>query len=339
MLNSIGTSFAEGIESRCDFEITRDQASAMIPTDPDQVMDLLHCADKIRRRFKQERIFKCGIVNAKSGRCSEDCAFCAQSVHHHSRVEVYPLRSSAELIESGLRIAAAGATHYSIVTSGTALNGDEIDTVCRAAEKLVEKSDVRLCASLGLLSEPHARKLRSAGIARYHHNIETAPSFFEQICTTHDFGEDIETLQAARSTGLEICSGGILGMGESWEQRLEMAFILKELDVDVVPLNFLNPIPGTRLENRTPMTPLEALSCIAMFRLIHPRRDITICGGREITLKDLQSWIFFAGANGVMIGNYLTTQGRRIDDDLQMIADLGLSDGRSMTPGTVSLHT
>jgi biotin synthase len=333
MFNANRVNVAERIAAYDDDEgISREQALELIPSATEQIMDLLSCANRIRHRYKQRRIFKCGIVNAKSGQCSEDCAFCAQSVHHRSRIEVYPLRSSAELIESGLKLAAAGATHYSIVTSGTALSDSEIDTVCRAAEALRKKSPVRLCASLGLLTESAARKLLSAGITRYHHNIETAPSFFDHICTTHAFGDDLDTLQAARTAGLEICCGGILGMGESWEQRVEMAFCLKELEVDAIPLNFLNPIPGTRLDGRKPMPALEALACIALFRFIHPRRDITICGGREITLNDLQSWVFFAGANGVMIGNYLTTQGRSIDHDLQMIADLGLSDGVGTAP-------
>jgi biotin synthase len=333
MFNSTVMTIAEKIVASDDWCIPREQAVALIPDSSEQVMELLICANRIRQWFKHHKIFKCGIVNAKSGRCPEDCAFCAQSAHHRCRIEVYPLRKSEELIETGLRLYAAGVNRFSIVTSGTALNGDEMDTVCRAAEALRKKSDMKLCASLGLLSEANARKLMAAGIARYHHNIETARSHFDQICTTHDFDDDIATLQAARAAGLEICSGGIFGMGESWEQRVEMALLLREMDVDAIPINFLNPIQGTPLGNRIPMPPFEALACIALFRMIHPRREITICGGREKTLKDFQSWLFFAGANGLMIGNYLTTQGRSIADDLEMIADLGLSDESSILNG------
>jgi len=332
MLNATIMNTAAKITTSDNWCISREQSLALVPNRPEEIMDLLSCANKIRQRFKQQQMFKCGIVNAKSGLCAEDCAFCAQSVHHQCRIEVYPLWDSTELIEAGLRLATAGVNHYSIVTSGTALNADEIDTVCRAAETLRKKTDMKLCASLGLLTEAAARKLRAAGIMRYHHNIETARSHFDQICTTHHFAEDLDTLQAAKAAGLEICSGGIFGMGESWEQRVEMAMILREMDVDTIPINFLNPIEGTRLGGRKTMPPLEALACIALFRFIHPRRDITICGGREITLKDLQSWVFFAGANGLMIGNYLTTKGRSIPVDLEMIADLGYSDARDVLP-------
>lgn len=322
------TAVAESIEWDEDFRITRDQALALVPDSPDRAMDLLIHADRIRRRFKPRRIFTCGIVNAKSGRCAEDCAFCAQSAHHRSRIDVYPLRGTAELIESGIRLAQAGADRYSVVTSGTALSPSEIENVCRTAETLRGKTNLKLCASLGLLTESMARSLKAAGIDRYHHNIETARSHFARICTTHDFEEDLDTIRAAKAAGLEVCSGGIFGMGETWAQRVEMAFILQELEVDAIPVNFLNPIPGTRLGDRNVMAPLDALACIALMRFVHPRRDITICGGREITLKDLQSWVFFAGANGLMIGNYLTTRGRSIAADLEMIADLGFIAGR-----------
>ncbi|MDA8140682.1 MAG: biotin synthase BioB [Desulfobacteraceae bacterium] len=324
MLNSTLADIAEKITTFDDWRISYDQARALIPTRPEQIMDLLTCANKIRQWFKRQVVFNCGIINAKSGHCAEDCAFCAQSAHHQSRIEVYPLRDMDALINEGLRLAAAGATHYSIVTSGTRLNSEEIDTVCRTAEALRKTTRINLCASLGLLSEHSARKLISAGITRYHHNLETARSFFDQICTTHTYEEDIESILAAKAAGMQVCSGGILGMGESWEQRLELAFTLRELDVDSVPINFLNPIEGTRLAQQPLLNPLEALACIALFRIIHPRKDITICGGREKTLKDFQSWVFLAGANGLMIGNYLTTQGRNIEMDLEMIAHLGL---------------
>jgi biotin synthase len=326
MFNSTILNIAEKIATYDDWRISRDQALALIPENPEAAMDLISCANKIRQWFKQQQIFKCGIVNAKSGRCPEDCAFCAQSAHHQSPIPVYALRGVDELVQSGLRLAAAGANNYSMVTSGTALDDSEIDTVCRAAEILSAKSDLRVCASLGMLTERSARKLRAAGVSRYHHNLETAHSHFEQICTTHEYEEDIQTVLTAKTAGLEVCSGGIFGMGESWEQRVELAFLLKELDVDAIPINFLNPIEGTRLAQRPLLPPLEALACIALFRFIHPRKEITVCGGREVTLQDFQSWVFFAGANGLMVGNYLTTQGRNIEADLEMIANMGLND-------------
>jgi len=324
MLNSIITDIVEPTISSDDFQISHEEALTLIPDNKEAILDLISCANKIRQRFKPQPVFRCGIVNAKSGRCAENCAFCAQSAHHRSAVEIYGLRSANELVDEGLRLAAAGATHYGIVTSGTALNESEIDTVCRVAERLRAGSGLRLCASLGMLSDTSARKLKAAGIDRYHHNLETARSHFDQICTTHSYDEMIATIRSARAAGLEVCSGGIFGMGESWPQRVELAFQLRELEVDSVPINFLNPIPGTRMEGRSPLPPLEALACIALFRFIHPHRDITVCGGRELTLKDFQSWVFLAGANGLMVGNYLTTQGRSITMDLEMIAALGL---------------
>lgn len=314
---------------RGDAKITRQQASNLAHAGPDLTMDLIALAGKIRQRFKQKEVFKCAIINAKSGMCPEDCAFCAQSSHHQTEVQTYALLDADELEQTGLDMAVAGATNYSIVTSGTNLTATEIDTVCRVVRNLKRKTDLTLCASVGLLTAQSARQLKQAGVTRYHHNLETARSHFEKICTTHDYDDDIETIRLAQQAGLVVCSGGIFGMGETWEQRVELAFALKELDVDSVPINFLNPISGTRLEDQPLLPPMEALKCIALYRFIHPKRDITVCGGREATLKDFQSWIFAAGANGVMVGNYLTTRGRSIDSDLEMIAGMGLEGGQS----------
>jgi biotin synthase len=177
---------------------------------------------------------------------------------------------------------------------------------------------------LGILAEPTLRELKESGITTYHHNLETAGSYFDQICTTHAYDEDIETVRLAQSAGLSVCSGGIFGLGETWGQRVELAFTLRELNVDSIPINFLNPIPGTRMESRLLLTPMEALKCIALVRLVNPEKDITICGGREVTLRDCQSWFFIAGANGLMVGNYFTTQGRSITMDMDLIREMEL---------------
>lgn len=307
-------------------EVTPEQALEITDADQDQVMDLIACAGKIRQRFMQKSIFKCAIINAKSGRCPEDCAFCAQSAHHHTHAETYDLLSPVKLEKTGLEMAAAGATNYSMVTSGTSLSEEEIDVVCDVAHRLKAQTRLTLCASVGLLTRDAACKLKAAGISRYHHNLETARSYFDAICSTHDYDDDIETVKMAQAAGMVVCSGGIFGMGETWAQRVELAFTLKELDVDSVPINFLNPIAGTRLEGQPKMSAMDALKTIALYRFIFPRKDITICGGREATLKDFQSWIFAAGANGVMVGNYLTTQGRNLEADLEMIDELGMVD-------------
>ena len=183
---------------------------------------------------------------------------------------------------------------------------------------------IPVCASLGLLDIDTALRYKKAGLKNYHHNLETSESFFKNICSTHSYKESIETVRIAKKTGFRVCSGGIFGMGETPQQRVELAFTLKELDVDCIPMNFLNPISGTPLENMPPMKPLEILKTIAVYRFILPQKDIIICGGREINLRDLQSFMFVAGANGTMLGNYLTTKGRAAKEDLQMIKDLGL---------------
>lgn len=301
-------------EDACKLAVARDNA-----------VDLIMCANKIRNRFKKNNVFTCSIINAKSGRCSEDCAFCAQSAYHKTGIETYPLLDTEKIINNSIEMEKAGATKYSMVTSGHSLSDREIDSIGHAAKEINRKTDLSVCASLGQLTEPVAIKLKEKGVTTYHHNLETARSYFDQICTTHEYDEDIQTIKIAKSAGFRVCSGGILGLGETWAQRVELAFTLKELDVDSIPVNFLNPIPGTRMENRPLLPPMEALKCIAIFRFINPDKSITICGGRERALGDFQSWIFMAGANGVMIGNYLTTKGRGAEMDMDMIKQMGLN--------------
>ncbi|MGO9136440.1 MAG: biotin synthase BioB [Syntrophales bacterium] len=283
--------------------------------------DLIFCAHKIKKGRKIKEAILCSIINAKSGFCSEDCAFCAQSAHHKTEIKTYPLLDEKEIVRTAKEFALEGATRYSMVTSGYMLTDKELDVICESAAAIRRETNLTVCASLGMLTEPMARGLAQAGIAVYHHNLETARSFFVNVCTTHDYDEDILTVRMAKTAGMQVCSGGILGLGETWEQRLELAFTLRDLDVDGIPINFLNPIAGTRMEKRPLLTPLEALKCIAIFRFVHPDKDILICGGREVTLRDYQSWATLAGANGLMIGNYLTTQGRNIKMDTEMVKD------------------
>jgi len=300
-------------------------SSELVPLiDLDNPYDLFFGATKIREHFKGKKVFTCSIINAKSGMCSEDCAFCAQSKYHNTNISVYPLLSKHELVEKGMYMASMGANKFSFVTSGKKLSKKEIDTICEAAFLLREKTELKLCASLGLLDEDAAVSIKQSGISRYHHNLETARSFFKNICTTHDYDEDVMTIKVAKKAGLEVCSGGIMGLGEEFSHRLELAEFLSHLDVDSIPINFLNPIKGTKLQNMPILPPLEALMSIAIFRFLNPEKDITICGGREVCLGDFQSWIFLAGANGIMIGNYLTTLGRDINEDLKMIKQLNL---------------
>ncbi|MCF8068217.1 MAG: biotin synthase BioB [Desulfobacterales bacterium] len=288
--------------------------------------DLITCAQKIRQKFKGNKIFTCSIINAKSGLCSQDCAFCAQSSHHDTGLQTYPLMEKAEMVTRAEAMHKAGATNFSIVTSGYKLSEKDLDTICSTTSEIKEKYGMTICASVGMVDMKMAKRLTDSGVTNYHHNLETSRSHFDKICTTHEYDEDIDALHAAADGGMNVCSGGIMGLGETWVQRVELAFILKELDVPSIPLNFLNPIPGTRFENMPKLSPMDALKCIALFRMINPDKDITICGGREVTLKEYQSWVFPAGANGLMVGNYLTTKGRRIEIDMEMIKDMGLEN-------------
>ena len=287
-------------------------------------IELIIYANKLRMNYKNNSVFTCSIINAKSGLCSQDCAFCAQSGRHKTGVEVYPLLSEEKLVENALRMEDAGATTYSMVASGFSPTDKELDTFIGAASAIKKKTSLSICTSIGVLTESTAKKLKECGVSTCHHNLETARSYFDRICTTHDYDDDVQALKLAKSAGLKLCSGGIFGLGEPWSQRVELAFTLKELDVDSIPINFLNPIAGTRMENMPLLSPMEALKAIALIRIINPKKEITICGGREKTLKDFQSWVFLAGANGLMIGNYLTTKGRSIDMDMDMIEAMGL---------------
>jgi biotin synthase len=285
---------------------------------------LLYGAHRLRSHYKGENVKLCAIINAKSGRCSEDCAFCAQSTHHRTRLHIYPLIDPQQILQKAFEAENIGAMRFSIVTSGKSLRIEEMEVIIQALQLIRERTGLILCASLGTITQERAHRLKEAGLRCYHHNLETAPSFFPKICTTHRYEEDVDTVRVAKDAGLEVCCGGILGLGESPQQRLELAFTLKELNVDSIALNFLHPIQGTPLEAAKPLPPLEILKSVALFRFILPDKDIRICGGREFGLRDLHPLVFWAGANGIMIGHYLTTRGRDYRLDQQMIRDLGL---------------
>lgn len=306
------------------YRIAKDEAYTLTEKDQTDIWELMHCANKIRLKFFGTRIKFCSIINAKSGTCSEDCRFCAQSAHYPSISDAYPLVAKEMMIEAGRRAKEAGAHGFSIVTSGKGIyNREERERISEVIND-IKDNNFYVCASLGEISIEDARMLKSKGLQRFHHNLETAESFFNNICTTHSYESKIKTIRVAKEAGLEVCSGGIFGMGESWNDRLGMAFALKDLGVDSVPINFLNPVRGTPLENMPLLKPLEALRIIAVYRFIFPDNDITICGGREKILRDLQSYMFYAGANGTMLGNYLTTKGRSAKDDIRMAGDLEL---------------
>ncbi|MBJ6750337.1 biotin synthase BioB [Geomonas anaerohicana] len=305
--------------------ITQEEAVRLSDAQGCELYDLFRAASRVKEHFVGNEVHLCSIINAKSGRCAENCAFCAQSAHHTTDAPVYPLVQEEQMVECAKTAETNGSACFGIITSGTTVKGQELEQILAALRRIRKETSILPSCSLGIIDEETALKLKDAGMDTYHHNLETAESFFPNICTTHEYREDVDTVRAVKKAGVKVCSGGIFGMGESAAQRVEMAFTLKELDVDSVPMNFLNPIEGTRLEGARNITAQECLKTIAIYRLILPNKRITICGGREKNLRDLQSWIFFAGANGTMIGNYLTTAGRNVDTDLTMFSDLGLT--------------
>ncbi len=284
--------------------------------------ELLVMAGRVRRKGTGRKLEICGIVNAKSGRCSEDCKFCAQSARYNTDVTVYPLKAAEELLDAAKRSKEEGADHFGIVTSGNRLTKEEVEIVAEAVRGIREEVGMLPCASLGALNEDDLLFLKNAGLTRYHHNIETSERFYSRIVTTHDYKERANTVKAAKKAGLEVCSGGILGMGESWQDRMDMALFLKELDVDSVPLNFLVPIKGTPLESAGGVAPFDAIRTIALFRVILADKAIKIVAGRETVLKDFQGMIYAAGANGMMVGGYLTIAGRPVEADRGLIREI-----------------
>jgi len=285
-------------------------------------------ADGIREAKFGNRVSLCVIINAKSGLCSEDCAFCSQAATSRAEIARYPLLPRERLAEAARAAHAQGAARFSIVTSGKGIvSAKEKREIVEAVAAIREAVPLKVCASLGLADRPFLEDLRTAGLFRFHHNLETTASFYPRICSTHTYQERLATIEAAREAGLSVCVGGIFGLGESVAQRYEMAQTIKDLGVDAIPLNFLHPLPGTRLADRPLLSPLEALKVIVAFRLMFPDKTIIICGGRQPTLRSLSPLIFAAGANALMTGDYLTTKGRLPEEDRQMIADLGLETG------------
>ncbi len=288
---------------------------------------ILPLAKRLREWAFGNEVSFCSIVNAKSGACVEDCKFCSQSNSYQgAQPPLFPLLSSEKIVAKAKEAESMGATEFSIVTSGRGMSKEkELDTMVDAITKIRESTQMETCASLGLMSREDLLRLKEAGMINYHHNIETARSYFPNIVTSHSWEEEVETVQTAKQLGFQVCCGGIFGMGESAEQRIEFIFQLKEIDPDSIPINFLNPRPGTPLAEKHDLTPLDCLKIIAVLRLVMPKKELFVCGGREVNMKEFQNLMFDAGASGTMLGNYLTTPGRRAEQDLQLIRDLGLN--------------
>lgn len=262
----------------------------------------------------------CSIKNAKSGGCKEDCKFCAQSSHYKTDILRYPLKSLEEILEKAMFAKTLGAKRFGIATSGAKPTKKELSIIAKAIKKIKELG-ILPCASLGRLEKDELLMLKDAGLSRYHHNIETSESFFKNIATTYPFWEKIRTIKYAKEASLEVCSGGIIGLGESWADRLEMANLLKSLDVSSAPINVLLPIKNTPFEKAPPISPMDVIKTIAIFRIILKDKTIKIAAGRE-NLGSFESLAFLAGANGMIIGGYLTIKGRPVGEDQRFIEEI-----------------
>lgn len=284
--------------------------------------ELIYQADTIRKDCIGNGLELCSILNAKSGLCCEDCKFCAQSSRGRTNVSVYPLKDKNQIITAAQNARTIGADKFGIVTSGNRLTDKEVEVITRAISKIKSTIDIDICASLGAMDKQQLEHLKAAGLSRYHHNIETSRRFYPQIVSTHSFDDRIDTINYAREAGLELCSGGIIGMGESWADRIEMAYTLKELDVDSVPINILIPIEGTALESAEPISVEDIIRTICIFRIILKDKTIKVAAGREAVLKDSQLSAFAAGANGMLIGGYLTVKGAALNDDYALVEEI-----------------
>jgi len=307
--------------------LTRDEGMFLFHLeDSADIFELLAWANRIREHFKGNKVHLCSIVNAKAGGCSENCKFCAQSAFYKTESPRYGFVDPEPALNAAAEAGRNDVTALGLVAAWKGLNeGPMLDEVCERVRELKAQGAVRVDVSLGMISQPNvARRLREAGVECYGHNLESSRRFFPEHCTTHTFDDRIRTLRILKDAGIRICSGGIIGMGETREDRCDLALELREIGANVVPINILNPIPGTPFEKLDPIPPLEALKTIACFRFLLPRQEIMVAGGRANGLRDLQSMIFAAGASALMVGNYLTTLNRPVEQDLQMLKDLGL---------------
>lgn len=302
--------------------IDRDDARAVLRAEPDELLSLLDAAFTVRRAHHGRRVHLHVLENAKLGACPEDCGFCSQSARSGSPSGVAAFKTADELVAGARRAAAAHARRYCMVTATRGPSQRDLDVVCEAARRIKAELDIELCASLGLLTAEKASRLAEAGIDRFNHNLETSERYFGEIVTTHRWTDRVQTVRLARAAGMETCCGGIVGLGEAEDDVVDLAYALRELEVDSVPVNFLDPRPGTPLGAAGRVEPTYALAVLCMFRFIHPRADLRVAGGREVNLRSLQAMALYP-ANSIFTSGYLTTGGNRPDVDLQMIRDMG----------------
>ena len=297
--------------------------------------DLLYWANRIRRRFFGDRIRVCSIVPGRLGGCSQDCAFCAQSVRYDTGVDKTPkVLTDEQILAAAVEAQKKGVPNFGIVYSGKAVSDAEVDRLIGLTARIRSEYGMGVCMGLGILNHAQMKRLAEAGVVRYNHNLETSRRYFGQIVTTHSYDDRVRTIEAALDAGLGVCAGGLFGIGEIEQDRIDMALELRRLGVDTVPMNFLHPIAGTPLGNVEPLLPREILRIIALYRFILPQTNLKVAGGRVLNLRDLQSWIFYAGCTSILSGNYLTTAGRAVEEDMQMLRDLGLEPAEDVLTKT-----
>ena len=299
--------------------VSREEALRLYKED---LQELCAAADEIRRFFCKDGFDLCSIVNGKSGKCSENCKFCAQSAHYHTGAEVYPMLDKKTIVKEAVHNAERGVLRYSIVTSGRALNDEEIDYICDVVREIRKVCSIEVCASFGLLNKEQFKKIKEAGVSRIHNNLEASRNYFGKVCTSHSYDDKIRTIENAREAGLSVCSGGIMGLGEAEEDRIDMAMTLRELNIKSVPVNMLNPIPGTPFADHKRLQTEDMQRIVAVYRFILPDASIRLAGGRGL-LENNGRKCFESGANAVITGDMLTTSGYTVESDLKMIKELG----------------
>ncbi|OXM86470.1 biotin synthase BioB [Paenibacillus rigui] len=302
--------------------LTREEALHVLQAEEDELLAMMDAAFRVRKHFYGKRVKLNLIINAKSGLCPEDCGYCSQSIVSKAPIEKYPLLNKETLVAGAQKAMELQVGTYCIVASGRGPTNKELEQVIEAVQEIKSAMPMKICACLGILTEEQAERLKLAGVDRYNHNLNTSQGHFNQITTTHTYDQRVETLQKAKASGMSPCSGVIAGMGETDAQLIEMAFALRELDADSIPVNFLNPIKGTPLEGRTELNPRRCLKILALMRFILPSKEIRVAGGRELNLGSLQPLALYA-ANSIFVGDYLTTEGQAAEEDHRMIEQLG----------------
>ncbi len=313
------------IEECYDLVVSGGQLSfeqALLLANQTDHVKLYEKADMLRQYVHGDSFDLCSIINAKSGKCSEDCKFCAQSSHYPTEIEEYPLVDIEEAISQGIDNQNNGVKRYSLVTAGKSVQLTQLKELGKIYRKLRETTTLELCASMGMLDAEKAEYLYSVGVRRYHCNLETSQEFFNKVCTTHTWQEKVDTIKIAQAAGMDVCSGGILGLGETVEQRVELAFELRDLNILSIPINILSPIANTPFADVPPLTITQVINSIAVFRFVNPSAIVRLAGGRN-QFNDDQYQCFLAGANGAIVGNYLTTKGNDLQEDLKAISKMG----------------